>query len=132
MKVKSRMNVSYSWEQTLRIVEKLKIIESLGQARREQYSVLFLLAAASGLRIGELLALRSDDLGKNTVRVDESLDRAGVIGPCKNEVQRTRTLSQRIKLSHNSLSGEKSCNGRIPKSMGNIAHAQQAHRGQET
>jgi integrase len=39
---------------------------------------------ASGLRIGELLALRADDIGKNTIRVDESLDRAGVIGPCKN------------------------------------------------
>jgi integrase len=84
MKVKSRANVSYSWEQTLRIVEQLRAIESLGQGRREQYSTLFLLAAASGLRIGELLALRTDDIGKNTIRVDESLDRAGVIGPCKN------------------------------------------------
>jgi integrase len=84
MKVKSRANVSYSWEQTLRILEQLKLIDSLGQGRREQYSTLFLLAAASGLRIGELLALRTDDIGKNTIRVDESLDRAGVIGPCKN------------------------------------------------
>jgi integrase len=84
MKVKSRANVSYSWEQTLRIVEQLKAIDSLGQGRREQYSTLFLLAAASGLRIGELLALRADDIGKNTIRVDESLDRAGIIGPCKN------------------------------------------------
>jgi hypothetical protein len=47
MKVKSRMNVSYSWEQTLRIVEQLQSVDSLGQERREQYSVLFLLAAAS-------------------------------------------------------------------------------------
>jgi integrase len=84
MKVKSRTNVSYSWEQTLRIVEQLKSIDSLGQERREQYSVLFLTAAASGLRIGELLALRKDDIHGNTIRVDESLDRAGVIGPCKN------------------------------------------------
>jgi integrase len=84
MKVRSRMNVSYSWEQTLRLVEQLKAIDSLGQARREQYSTLFLLAAASGLRVGELLALRTDDIGKNTIRVDESLDRARVIGPCKN------------------------------------------------
>jgi integrase len=72
MKVKSRTSVSYSWEQTLRIVEQLKSIDSLGQARREKYSTLFLLAAASGLRIGELLALRADDIGKNTIRVDES------------------------------------------------------------
>jgi integrase len=84
MKVKSRMNVLYSWEQTLRIVEQLQSVDSLGQERREQYSVLFLLAAASGLRVGELLALRTDDIGENTIRVDESLDRAGVIGPCKN------------------------------------------------
>lgn len=47
-------------------------------------SLVFLLAAASGLRIGELVALRADDMGKNTIRVDESLDGAGVIGPCKN------------------------------------------------
>jgi integrase len=48
--------------------------------------VLFLLASASGLRIGELLALRDDDLdfAKSTIRVDESLDRTGIIGPCKN------------------------------------------------
>jgi integrase len=58
--------------------------ETLGAARREQYSTLFLLAAASGLRIGELLALRKDDIGENTIRVDESFDRAGTIGPCKN------------------------------------------------
>jgi integrase len=84
MNIKSRTNVSYSWEQTLRIVEQLKANDSLGQARREQYSTLFVLAAASGLRIGELLALRTNDIGKNTIRVDESVDRAGKIGPCKN------------------------------------------------
>ena len=54
--------------------------ETLGAARREQYSTLFLLAAASGLRIGELLALRKDDIGENTIRVDESFDRAGTNG----------------------------------------------------
>jgi integrase len=78
------LNVSYSWEQTLQIAEQIKSIDTLGVARREQYSTLFLLAAASGLRIGELLALRKDDIGENTIRVDESVDRAGVIGPCKN------------------------------------------------
>ena len=84
MRIESRENVSYSWEQTLQIVEQIKTMDSLGEARREQYSTLFLLAAASGLRIGELLALRKDDIGENTIRVDESVDRAGVIGPCKN------------------------------------------------
>jgi integrase len=61
-----------SWEQTLRIVEQVQQLETLGEARKEQYATLFLLAAASGLRIGELLALRSDDidLEDSTIRVD--------------------------------------------------------------
>jgi integrase len=86
MKINSRKHVSYSWEQTLRIVEKVQQSETLGEARQEQHSTLFLLAAASGLRIGELLALRSDDIDfdSSTVRVDESVDRLGQIGPCKN------------------------------------------------
>jgi len=84
LRIESRENVSYSWGQTLQIVEQIKTMNTLGAARREQYSTLFLLAAASGLRIGELLALRKDDIGKNTIRVDESVDRAGTIGPCKN------------------------------------------------
>jgi integrase len=84
MRIDSRENVSYSWEQTLQIVEQIKAMSTLGTARREQYSTLFLVAAASGLRIGELLALRKNDIGENTIRVDESVDRAGTIGPCKN------------------------------------------------
>jgi integrase len=56
----------------LRIVEQVQQLETLGEARKEQYATLFLLAAASGLRIGELLALRSDDidLEDSTIRVD--------------------------------------------------------------
>jgi integrase len=86
MKINSRKQVSYSWEQTLRIVEQVQQLETLGEARKEQYATLFLLAAASGLRIGELLALRRDDIDfeDSTVRVDESVDRLGQIGPCKN------------------------------------------------
>jgi integrase len=84
MRMDSPENVSYSWEQTLQIVGQIKTMASLGTARREQYSTLFLIAAASGLRIGELLALRKNDIGENTIRVDESVDRAGTIGPCKN------------------------------------------------
>lgn len=63
-------------------------METLGTARREQYSALFLLAAASGLRSSELFALRVNDLdfAASTVRVEESSDQrsAGKIGPCKN------------------------------------------------
>jgi integrase len=84
MRIDSRENVSYSWEQALQIVEQIKAMSTLGTARREQYSTLFLVAAASGLRIGELLALRKNDIGENIIRVDESVDRAGTIGPCKN------------------------------------------------
>jgi integrase len=86
MKINSRKQVSYSWDQTLRIVEHIRTIKTLGQGRREQYSTLLLVAAGSGLRIGELLALRDDDIDfeNSTIRVDESVDRTGVIGPCKN------------------------------------------------
>jgi integrase len=85
MKINSRKHVSYTWEQTLRIVEQTRTMETLGVARREQYETLFLVAAASGLRIGELLALRDDiDFENSTLRVDESVDRTGEIGPCKN------------------------------------------------
>lgn len=86
MKINSRKQVSYSWEQTLRIVEQVQQLETLGKPRQEQYAALFLLAAAGGLRIGELLALRSDDIDfdSSTVRVDESVDKLGKVGPCKN------------------------------------------------
>jgi hypothetical protein len=50
MKINSRKQVSYSWEQTLRIVEQVQQLETLGEARQ----------------------------------VDESVDRLGQIGPCKN------------------------------------------------
>jgi integrase len=62
MKVNSRKQVSYSWGQSLRIVEQIQTMETLRKARREQYSTMLLVAAATGLRIGELLALRDDDI----------------------------------------------------------------------
>jgi integrase len=37
-------------------------MDGLGDARREQYSTLILLAAASGLRSSELLALKINDI----------------------------------------------------------------------
>ena len=86
MKINSRKHVSYSWEQTLRIDEQVQKLETVGQARKDMYSTMFIVAAASGLRIGELLALCSDDIDfdGSTIRVDESVDRLGQIGPCKN------------------------------------------------
>ena len=59
---------------------------------------LFIVAAASGLRIGELLAPHNDDIDfeNSTVRVDESVDRTGIIGPCKNvAAHRTPVLADK-------------------------------------
>ena len=88
MKVNSRKKVSFSWTQAERIADHVGKMETLGKARRERYSTLFLLAAASGLGSSELLALRANDVdfGAKTVRVEESSDQRGrgEIGPCKN------------------------------------------------
>jgi integrase len=59
----------------------------LDESRKESYSMAFLLAAATGLRCGELFALRVDDIDfeESTIRVNESADqRTYTIGPCKN------------------------------------------------
>ena len=50
MKIHSRQNVSFSWQQAQRIAKRISGMASLGDNRREQYSALILLAAASGLR----------------------------------------------------------------------------------
>jgi integrase len=62
MKVNSRKKVSFSWAQAEQIVDHIRKMETLGKARRGLYSTLFLLAAASGLRSSELLALRANDI----------------------------------------------------------------------
>jgi len=57
------------------------------EARKRRYATVFLLAAATGLRCGELFALRVNDIDfkAGTIRVDESADqRTYKIGPCKN------------------------------------------------
>jgi integrase len=88
MKIQSRRNVSFSWAQAEHIAKRICNMDGLGDARREQYSTLILLAAASGLRSSELLALKINDIDfkASTVRVDESSDQRtnGNIGPCKN------------------------------------------------
>jgi len=88
MKIQSRQKISFSWEQAVKIAEYVRKTDGLGDARREQYAVLFLLAAASGLRCGELLALKVNDIdfAASTIRVEESSDQrsGGKIGPCKN------------------------------------------------
>jgi integrase len=88
MQIHSRQNVSFSWAEAERIAEQIRKLDNLGDARTEQYATLILLAAASGLRSSELLALKWNDIDfkAGTVRVDESSDQRsnGAIGPCKN------------------------------------------------
>lgn len=64
-------------------------MDGLGDARKRQYATLILLAAASGLRISELLALRMNDLDfdTNAITVDEASDQrtGGNVGECKND-----------------------------------------------
>ncbi len=88
MKVNSRKQVSFSWTQAEQISGHVGRMATLGKTRREQYETLFLLAAASGLRSSELLALRVNDIDfrAKTVRVEESSDQRskGEAGPCKN------------------------------------------------
>jgi len=80
MKVQSRKKVSYSWNDAEKIAEHVRKMDGLGDSRREQYSTLILLAAGSGLRCSELLALRVSDLDfdANTVIVDEASDQRHV------------------------------------------------------
>jgi integrase len=88
-RVARRRKVSFAWGQAIQIAEHVRSMDGLGDARREQYSTLVLIAAASGLRCGELLALRRNDINfdARTIRVDESSDQrnGGKIGPCKND-----------------------------------------------
>jgi integrase len=86
MKIASREAISFSWLQTKRIAEQVHKLD-VDDSRKERYAAVFLLAAASGLRCGELFALKLNDLDfkASTIRVDESSDqRLYVIGPCKN------------------------------------------------
>ncbi|MHB8500370.1 MAG: site-specific integrase [Candidatus Acidiferrales bacterium] len=70
-------------EANCREVHKLDV----DQARKEPYSTVVILAAATGLWCGALFALRLNDVDfkAGTIRVDESADlRTYKIGPYKN------------------------------------------------
>jgi integrase len=87
MKIKTRKAVSFSWQDAKRIAEHVRRLDGLDDAVRTRDAVVFILAAASGLRCGELVALRMDDLDfeAGTIRVDESANQwTGAIQPCKN------------------------------------------------
>ena len=86
MKIEGRGAVSFSWVQTKQIAEHVYKLD-VDNARKERYAMVFVLAAATGLRCGELFALRLNDVDfeAGTIRVDESADqRTYKIGPCKN------------------------------------------------
>ncbi len=86
MKIESRDAISFSWQQAKQVAEQVHQLD-VDDARKRRYATVFILAAASGLRCGELFALRLDDVDfkAGTIRVDESADqRTYKIGPCKN------------------------------------------------
>jgi integrase len=86
MKIENREAVSFSWAQAKRIAAEVYKLD-VDDARKERYAMVFILAAAAGLRCGELFALRLNDIDfrAGTVRADESADqRTYKIGPCKN------------------------------------------------
>lgn len=89
MKVQSRKKVSFSWEQAVKIAEHIRVMDGLGESRKEQYATLILLGAASGLRCSELLGLRVNDIDfdAHTICVDEASDQrtSGKVGLCKND-----------------------------------------------
>jgi integrase len=87
MKIERRKAVSFSWSDSKRIAEAVRKLDGLDETRKNIYATVFILAAATGLRCGELFALRVDDIDfrADTIRVDESADqRTYTIGPCKN------------------------------------------------
>jgi integrase len=86
MKIKSREAISYSWDETMLMVSEIEKL-NMDESKKKRAAMIFVLASASGLRGGELFALRLNDLDfkANTVRVDESVcPRTLRIGPCKN------------------------------------------------
>lgn len=86
MKIESREAISLSWLQTKQIAEQVHKL-NVDRTRKERYATVFLVASATGLRYGELFALKLNDIDfkAGTVRVDESADqRTYIIGPCKN------------------------------------------------
>ncbi|MGA8023915.1 MAG: site-specific integrase [Candidatus Acidiferrales bacterium] len=99
MKIESRQAASFLWTDAKRIANAVKKLNGLDDSRKERYAMAFLLASATGLRCGELFALRVNDINfkASTIRVDESVDqRTYTIGPCKNAAAyRTVLLADR-------------------------------------
>ena len=87
MRINSRKAESFSWERTNQIASQVRELADLATPEKARYETLFILAAASGLRCGELFALRMNDLNfkAGTIRVDEAVcARTSKLGLCKN------------------------------------------------
>jgi integrase len=87
MKIESRKAPSFSWTESAQVGNAVRKLDGLDEIRSNTYATAFILAAATGLRCGELFALRVDDIDfrAGAIRVDESADqRTYTIGPCKN------------------------------------------------
>jgi len=99
MRINSRKAVSFSWEQANQIAAQVRKADDLKAPERMRYEALFVLAAASGLRCGELFALKMDDVNFNasTLQVDEGVcPRTAKLGLCKNaSAHRTVVLVDR-------------------------------------
>ena len=87
MKIDSRHQVSFSWEQVKQIADHVQKMDGLGEFRRDRYRTLFLVAAPSGLRASELRALTMDDIDFKT---HDSSGR--IVGSA--EQRRDRTLQE--------------------------------------
>ena len=86
MKIETRKAISFSWQQSKQIAGQVRKLDVDDDVKIRD-AMAFLLASASGLRCGELFALRMNDLDfeASTIRVDESVNHwTGGIGPCKN------------------------------------------------
>ncbi len=87
MRIESRKAVSFSWTDANRIADVVRRLDRLDDSRKSIYATVFVLPAGTGLRCGELFALRVDDidLEAGAIRSDESVDqRTFTIRPCKN------------------------------------------------
>jgi integrase len=100
MQIASRKLVSFSCQDAKKIAEQIHKLDTLCDVRKEQYAAIVLLASASGLRCGELFALKVShiDFKAGTGLVDKSSDQRtnGWIGDPKNAAAfRTVVLADR-------------------------------------
>jgi integrase len=105
MRINGRRRVSFSWASG----KDFRLCRQVGQTRRDPARAIFdtvLLAAASGLRSSELLALRVNniDLSANTVRVEESSDQRD-----QGKLDRAKTPLPTVRFCSATPSARKQC-----------------------